>query len=288
MPSRSGAGSNSGPMRGARRRLPVSGLAIEIRQPTGREELLLLETPGAGAELALALAQRLGHAADGGPIAWDDLPVSDLDAFWLYARQLLIGDRLIADVRCRVPECGARAEISFSIGAYLDHHRPRRQVTPLRGWLLASAGEPGWFRLTAKAKPRQADAPELHFRLPTIADELAAGSAPNAVLELARRCIRPQDLAPQLRRTVETAMASLAPPLADELEGLCPDCGATVAIFFDPRQFCLQEMRNQAAFVYEDVGLLAQLYRWSEHAILAMPNARRINYAELARQSRYG
>ena len=115
---------------------------------------------------------------------------------------------------------------------------------------------------------------------------MAAGNMPDSEHELARRCIRPGDLPLRMRRIVEAAMEAMAPPLCGDLAGTCPECGAGVTVFFDPRQFCLQELRNRAAFVYEDIDILAQRYCWSEHAILAMPNTRRASYAELARQSR--
>src|SRR5262249_32086749 len=190
------------------------------------------------------------------------------------------------DVLCRAPDCGSRIEISFSIAAYIQHHQPRRNGNPPRGWVLAtSSEEPGWFRLTPRATSA---APELRFRLPTIADELVAALARDGEQDLARRCIRPGDLPPRMRRIIEAAMEAMAPSLCGDLEGVCPDCGARVSVFFDPRQFCLQELRNRAGFVYEEIDLLAQRYCWSEHAILAMPNTRRVSYAELARHTRSG
>jgi len=283
-PARAGPGVH--PTAAASCRLPVSGLPVEIRHPTGREEMLLLERPAGSAELTLALAQRLGRGAEGTPVAWCELPVTDLDAFLLYVRQALIGDRLTSDVLCRAPDCGSRIEISFSIATYIRHHQTRRTGNPRRGWVLARSNEePGWFRLTSRAA---SVAPQLRFRLPTIADELAAALVPDGEQELAGRCIRPDGLPPRMRRIIEATMEAMAPPLSGDLEGICPDCGARVTVYFDPRQFCLQELRNRAVFVYEDIDTLAQRYCWSEHAILAMPNTRRASYAELARQNRSG
>jgi hypothetical protein len=265
-------------------RLPISGLAVDIRQPTGREEMLLLEMPAGSAELALALAERLARAADGGSIAWRELPVADLDAFVLRMRQALLGDRIIADVRCREPDCGSRIDIAFSIAAYLDHHQPNRNWNRRRSWLLAP-GNQGWSRLTPRY-PSKEPSLEVQFRLPTVGDQLAAAGVSDGYRELVRRCMRPDDLPRRLRRVVETAMEAMAPNLSGDLEGVCPECGARVAVYFRARQFCLQELRNRAAFVYEDIDVLAQRYCWSERAILAIPNMRRANYAELARQSR--
>jgi hypothetical protein len=265
-------------------RLPVSGLAVDIRHPTGREDMLLLETAAGSAESAVMLAQRLGRTADGGSVAWQALPITDLDAFVLSLRQALISDWLTADVRCRAANCGSRIEISFSISAYLDHHQPKRGGYSRRGWSLSPKGdELGWFRMTPGAAET---VPELHFRLPAVGDELAVADSADGEEQLARRCIRPGDVPRRLRRIVEAAMEAMAPPLAGDLEGVCPECGSRVMLYFDPRQFCLQELRNRAAFVYEDIDVLARRYCWSERAILAMPNSRRTSYAELARQNR--
>ena len=79
-------------------------------------------------------------------------------------------------------------------------------------------------------------------------------------------------------------MEALAPNLSQNLEGICPECGARVSVFFSPRRYCLRELRERAAFVYQDVDLLARRYHWSESEILALPCIRRMNYVEAARQ----
>jgi hypothetical protein len=80
-------------------------------------------------------------------------------------------------------------------------------------------------------------------------------------------------------------MEALSPNLADELAGVCPECRAPVTAYFDPRRFCLRELRDRARFIYDDVDVLAHRYHWSEQAILSMPAARRASYAELARHA---
>ena len=56
-------------------------------------------------------------------------------------------------------------------------------------------------------------------------------------------------------------------------------------MLFDARWFCLRDLRQKAAFIYQDVDLLARRYHWSEAEILALPRARRAAYVDLARQS---
>ncbi|HZK82003.1 MAG TPA: hypothetical protein VFC46_13070, partial [Humisphaera sp.] len=79
-------------------------------------------------------------------------------------------------------------------------------------------------------------------------------------------------------------MEAMAPSLSHDLQGVCPECGAEVTVYFDARKYCLRELRDRAAFVYQDIDVLARRYHWAESDILAMPRKRRMNYAEFARQ----
>ncbi|MBN9508198.1 MAG: hypothetical protein J0I21_03675 [Alphaproteobacteria bacterium] len=118
--------------------LPVSGLEVRLRPPTGREDLLLAEADAPDAALALTLARRLGRVEGG---AWGALPACDLDALVLRLRQMLIGDRVLADVTCRAPGCGSRIDISFSIISYLAYHRPYSVPLKRPGWSAAPAAD---------------------------------------------------------------------------------------------------------------------------------------------------
>ena len=266
--------------------LPVSGLRVALTSPTGEEDLLLSEYGGSDTTLALSLAQRLARADDDGDAAvpaWSELPAADLDVLLLRLRQALIGDRITGDLYCRDPQCGSRVDISFSIEAYLAHHRPRPVGSGRRGWrVAASAAEPGWFVFTPPGASADAASSGLRFRLPTVADQIHAVRAPDPEAALIRLCIQPPNAAAPLRRRAETAMEALAPLLSGELQGQCPDCGANVAAHFDPRRYCLRELRESARFVYADIDLLARRYHWDEESILGMPSVRRAVYAEMA------
>ena len=52
--------------------------------------------------------------------------------------------------------------------------------------------------------------------------------------------------------------------------------------FFSACTHVQRELAHEAAFLYQDVHLLATRYHWSEDKILALPRARRLQYAELA------
>jgi hypothetical protein len=284
-------------------RLPVSGHVVALRHPNGAEDLLLLEAAGEDTTQALALVGRLTRPATDAGIDWLELTVTDLDALILRLRQAVIGDRVRADVACRANGCGQRIDISFGITDYVGHRKPAKPGA--RGaWIVAPAEEPGWFRLNAGRRKTGMLAPSAKspaddsavssglgdssgavvFRLPTVADQLAVVGRPDAVDELARRCMRPGKVPVRLRRLVEVAMETMAPCLSGDLHGTCPECGAEVIVYFDARQFCLRELNDRAAFIYQDIDLLARRYHWTERDILNMPHVRRTNYAELARQ----
>lgn len=257
--------------------LPVSGIEVRLHPPTGREDLLLAEADAPDAALALTLARRLARAEG---IAWGALSACDLDAFVLRLRQALIGDRVLADVTCGAPGCGSRIDISFDVTSYLAHHRPLPAPLTRPGWSVAQAADaPGWYDLHTRRGEL------LRFRLPSADDLVAVAARPDAEAALVCRCLRPADAPARLRRAAEAAMQALAPDLASELQGRCPECGATVAVRFEPRRYCLTELRDRARFLFADVDALAQRYHWSERAILGMPHARRARYAELARQA---
>ncbi|MDT7543572.1 MAG: hypothetical protein QOE33_3476 [Acidobacteriota bacterium] len=250
-------------------RLPVSGLEVLLRAPGGAEDVLLLDAFEYDARLALALLSRVAHRADGGDVDCETLTVTDFDALLLQLRRLVFGDLIRADMKCPAADCGAQIDVAFSVRDYLSHHEPRiaHRAEP--------TGEDGWFRLRGT---------DFSFRLPTVADLLAVSDHPHAERELRRRCLRPAKNYARFMPRIETAMRALAPSLSDVVRGTCPECGEGVDIHFDPRQFVLRELRGQAAYVYADVHLIAGRYHWSEADILALPRARRLNYAEMIRR----
>lgn len=242
-----------------------------LRQPTGAEDMLLLEATTYDTGLVLEFIRHLAVPANGLVIEWETLCVTDLDALLLLLRQMIIGDVIRTDVICPAKDCGRRIDVAFRIGEYLAHHSPR---TP-RG--VEAADEAGWFRF------RDAS---VSFRLPSAADQVAASRSPKAEYELIRRCIRPAEISARVLKRVETAMEALAPGLSDNVQGECPECGAKVTMYFDAQQFTLSELRNQAVFIYEDVHLLAKHYHWSQAEILALPRSRRARYTEMVQQER--
>jgi hypothetical protein len=271
-----------------------------VRAASGAEDLLLLEERENDLALALALVNRLVRPADdeatGGEAAdWSHLTASDLDVLVLRLRQGMLGNRVLADVPCTGAGCGRRIDISFEIDTYIGHHFAGDFGAKNLKTAMPIAGEPGWFNLVSKGGKENSAAvasghdgaestEKIQFRLPRVGDLLAASHCADPAEELARRCIRPVEISSRERRRVEGVMEAMAPSLSHDLEGVCPECGATVKVYFDARRYCLRELKDRSAFVYQDIDVLARRYHWAEADILAMPRHRRMNYAELARQ----
>jgi hypothetical protein len=256
----------------SRLRLPVSGLDVGLTAPTGAEDVLLAEGRAEDPALALALARRLAQPPQG--VDFGALPVPDVDALISEVRRLRLGDRIVAETVCRNPECRTRIDVSFGLGEYLEHHRPKRRPRHL---LEAEGEAPGWFAFAGVAGA---------FRLPTFDDLVAVAKEDDPSEALAHRCWKSPRPDASIRRRVERALEAMAPTLGGPLEGRCMECGTAIEARFDARLFCLQELCDRAQFVYDDVDAIAARHHWSEAEILALPGERRIQYAERARQSR--
>lgn len=237
---------------------------MRFRLPTGADEVALFE-PGSDTVVATELARRLTIE---GPVDWLSVAPTDLDAFLINVRCAVIGEHVRTDLACPAVDCGRRIDIAFRLQEYLANRVPE---TPLRA---IADSEPGWYR-TVGAR----------FRLVTIADQLAVEGVREPAVVLAQRCIEPnRDLTDEVMRSIEGELERLAPNLSGPVSGCCPECGVSVEAFFDPRSYCLSELRSHARFVFRDVDLLARRYHWTEQDILGLPTIRRAAYAELARR----
>ena len=253
--------------------LPVSGLLLAVRGPSSDDELMVLETDAPPPLAVIELGRRVARNVDGSDLDWDGLPASDAAAVALTIRQAWMGDLLTTASSCDAAACGERVDVSFHIAAYLEHHRPE-----VPGG-VSSAREPGWFAL---------DGSEARFRIPTVGDLVTALSGPDSPSALMDACIVPSSLSPAEVEQVDAALAALAPTLDGMVEGVCPRCGATLQLRFDPCSYVLAELRDLFAGIYYEIHLLARSHGWSEHDILVMPRSRRIHYAHLAAADKAG
>jgi predicted RNA-binding Zn-ribbon protein involved in translation (DUF1610 family) len=257
--------------------LPVSGVSVAFHEQTGEMDLLLAENSASDPALVLPLLELLADAQP--EVNWSELPVYDLDVLIIRLRQSRVGDQIVADVICSAENCGRRVDLSFNLDTYLAHHRPREARG--RSWRVTPCRDaPRWYVLNV------GDTEAARFRLPTLGDQIAVRDAPDREHSLRLRCVTPEVLSGLTARRVETAMSAMAPALSGAIEGRCPDCGASIDVWFDPRLYCLQELEARARFVFDDIDLLAERYHWSEGAILKLPQIRRAQYAERARVAR--
>ena len=251
--------------------LPVSRLELTVREPTGEDELFVVEAFLPPVPAALALIRSVVHGDAGAPVDWEDLPVSDLQALMLNLRQAWLGDTVWADSDCPVPTCSERIDVSFGIGDYLAHHRPRtpRGVTPTH--------DGKWFEL--------AGAP-VRFRVPTVRDLLDVTTFARHAESLTERCVHPAGLTAAQARRVDRALSALAPSLDDLIGGSCPACRRDLTLRFEPLSYVLAELRLAFADVVPETHALASAYGWSESVILALPRRRRRRYAALVAEER--
>jgi len=245
--------------------LPVSGIRVQLRPPTGGDELAVAEGPRDAIAAALGLIELLAQRQDGEPADWPALPVTDFECLLLHLREMVFGGEISARILCT--DCRERVEISFRITDYLARVRTTMPpgVTP--------SSEPGWFQIEHQK-----------FRAPRVADVVATQGAPRPGVALRALCVAGEG--PAANRRVEAALARIAPPVTGEVGGACPGCGAKLSALFDVAAFVVTEFRRLADGVYAHVHLLAREYGWAEAAILALPAARRRHYAGLARESR--
>jgi hypothetical protein len=229
--------------------LPISRAPVELRAPSGHDELMISEAGGGSVGQRVEVVRRLALPTSPGA-DWYLLPYVDIDAALLGLRQFLYGDKLVAEIQCSA--CGAWGDIQLSITEYLRANRPRG---------------------------RRAETPSY---VPTVSQVLSAvaehGPGEAAARALEAACLRACNSKEARRKRAELERA--APPLAGPVEGLCPRCGTTVSGWFDPGGFVLAELGARAAALLQEVHLLASRYGWSEEAILAMPERRRAAYAE--------
>lgn len=237
---------------------------IDVREPTGADELFLLETRLGPAPALVALAERVATIA-GRPPDWDQLAATQLGTVALTIRHAWLGDPVLSEGHCPEPGCAERVDVSFSTDTYLAHHRPRRPRH-------VAVGDDGWYQLAAGA---------VRFRIPSVADLLAAGESAEPAVLLASRCLQPAKLPARTARAVDRALAALAPSLEGLVGGHCPACGAEVALRFDPLTYTMAELRDAFTGIYRETHALASAYGWPEETILHQPRSRRQRYAAM-------
>jgi hypothetical protein len=281
-------------------RLPISDLEVSFRLPNGHDDLAILEA-GSGAsgnnrvdprdgeaqarilECALDALSRLAKlsppASESSDTTtkvsvWPSLTITDFEFALLGLRCFLFGDTVRCIIRCA---CTERMEIDFSIAHLLREAQPR---TPSS--IQPSTSRPGWFEFHHKHQKLGA---QTSFRLPTVEDQLLALRAPNAYGLLEERCIETSHPDRRASASAERAMESMSPTVSRPIDGVCAACGAVLNPQLHVSSLVLDELRASAAGMHREIHTIAATYHWDESAILAMPQVRRMAYADAIRQA---
>jgi hypothetical protein len=149
-----------------------SGTALTVLEPTGADEVFVVETPLAPLPALLELVSRVTRSPTGGPVDWPGRPATDLDAAVLTLRRSWIGDTIRTDIACPAPGCGERIDVSFGVGDYLGQHRPpappsRNRCCPAGASRLPNCprGSPGaWTARSPRSRPASTTTSAEHVR----------------------------------------------------------------------------------------------------------------------------
>src|SRR4051794_6307419 len=212
-------------------------------------------------ERAVALASLEGENAD--EVA--RLPLGRRDARLLRVHAALRGPALDATASC--PHCAADSEFALDVDE-----------------LIARGDE------AAAAEPIEVDGRAIAWRPPDSRDVSAAAENDDVAAAervLLERCID-GGATEEVRRAVTDAMSQVD-PLAEVLVDVsCPSCGEAFVADVDVARFVWAEVRARALTLLRDVDALARAYGWTEEEVLALGNARRAAYLELAAEARWG
>lgn len=248
----------------------MGGLGLEVREPTGLDELFVLETPLPAVQAIVALADRVVvRAGTSHPLDWSAVPASSLASVALSVRCAWAGDRVTTSGTC--PTCGELFDVSFSLSAYLSHDHPRRPRN------VAGPDAQGWYTLRGTSQ---------RLRVPSVADLLAALDDNDAAGALAARCIMPNDGRRAVVARADRALQALSPNPVPYIGGACPACGTEMNMAFDPLTYSLAEFRQLFRGIFQEVHALASAYGWAEATLLAMPRSRRRQYWALVEADR--
>jgi hypothetical protein len=238
-----------------------------VETPTRLGLLELWEQARGLHPLDRALAMAGAAFPDAPREALAELSAGERDAVLLELRRAAFGARMPGYADC--PRCGQRLEFT------LDAERVRLQAA-----LPHTAGRT--VRLESG----------LAFRLPTSRDlaRVAGEGGPEAAARRLADLCRVEaaddggaaDWPDAVLAEVEAAMAEADPQADVELDFDCAVCGHPWRVPFDVAGYVWEEIESRAGRLLVEVHALARAYGWTERDILALSDARRAAYLELA------
>lgn len=196
--------------------------------------------------------------------------VGQRDAFLLALREATFGSQFAGFAQCA--RCQERLEFTFEAGDV--------RAAPLEA--------------VQQLQPLRIEDYEVHLRLPTSADMLAAARCPDVAAArnlLISRCVpqaflHGEEIAAELlpESVLDGAGAQIIerdPQIEVDIVLRCPACGEQWAATFDIVAFLWSEILTHAKRLLRDVHTLALAYCWHESDILAMSAVRRQFYLEM-------
>jgi len=187
--------------------------------------------------------------------------------FDIYRRTF--GEALEAYTEC--PACHERLEFSLSCAAFVNDDAARQVSTQCV----------------------EINGIEFSLRPPNSRDAAAAAGSESlaaAKQTLLTRCATPVaridhgvDALPEsMQREIATAIADLDPQAELLMDLVCPTCGGAWQGVFEIISFLWAEIRARARRLLQEIDVLARTYGWREADILALSDARRSLYVQMA------
>ncbi len=191
------------------------------------------------------------------------LPLGAVNAALLQLRAAWFGSVIELELACE--QCGESLETRMATGDLLANAR-------------------------SDDDPATVDVQGFLFRLPDSRDLAAITHEPDidvAALQLLQRCCtgKTDDAGIALHALLTEAGTQLesADPLADlRLDVACHACGHHTPAALDPGSVLWSDVQRQARQLLEQVHMLASAYGWTESEILALGEARRAAYLDMA------
>jgi len=212
--------------------------------------------------------------ADGGHLSEDDIWQ------WSVAERLRALASIVSDsgasefsaiAACLAADCDQLIQLNLDLAAI-------RQPSDVDGiYCFVSSGE------------------RLQLRLPTGTDQRTLLKLRDAddlglVREMATRLVVSVDggslapdtpCPPEWISTIETALAANDPAYYTEEIVTCPECGHDNPVEIDLEELLIDRLMQQQEQLFQQIDLLATAYRWSESAIVGLPEWRRERYVGL-------
>jgi len=252
---------------------PVAFPAVAWRPALGTAELAAAEAATAAAprpQRATALLDAVIERLEDAPMTPElARALSCGTREWLLHRAALRFRPDLTWFEANCDTCGAAYDLSLDLRAM--PLRPAGAAFPV-AWVETSLGRRGFEAPNGGHEEALAGEAGLDPRRRLLAlCGLSAAAAEEALRFTEADCAR-----------IDAALEEVSPELGEAAASTCPSCGSAVAARVDPFRFGYPAPRG----ILREIHLLASAYGWSQEAILAMPAARRRDYAALIERDR--